>query len=304
MRSLIPMLALTVLLAPATARAGSLVEGLTTVDVEARGMLRVAFTVAGPEEGPLKVGFVDRKRLVGTVEVPFEALPAGEFRMVTTRLRYRGRNPVGTYDIAVEGAAGRIGLYKATIVRGPDNEAFMGDRKKVIQSWFEKRDRYLPLGWVDDTGDHLAVEFFLRVGGGDDDVDVVFKRGKKEACRDHLSPLGAKGQVVRVRAYCRESATDTPDHLEEPGVIVEDDSAMYENRFDGDQMEIDVNAPNLENALTVKQAVEKPGLWRVEVRSGKRLRRVITFRVKSGRILPARRRPSPLKPARVRVVSP
>lgn len=292
---------------PRAAHAGSLVKGMTSVRVEndpdQGDGLRLTFTVAGPAEGPLKVGIAHGHHIEDPVEVPFDALSAGAYRSMTARIPIDGR-PGSHYRIGVEDPKGAIGFYDATIRRGPDQETYLGDQRKVTHTWYDARRADAGLGWVDDTTKVLAVEFFLEVRHPGSAVDVTFHVGKQTLCSDHLTATGVRGQVVHFRAYCRgaEKKAKPQTELEKEGVTVSDDSGMYDKTYDGDNVDINADAVSTKDAMRVKQALVHVGTWRVEVKTGRHLRRVLTFKVTHKGVRASLKRKGPMKAVKVKVV--
>lgn len=307
-RNLFFLAACVLLLAlPGAADAAKLVEGLSSVEILENGYLTFNFTVAGPVTGPLKVGVLTGRRLKNAEEIYVEPARKGEFRSLAIEVRGRGRSPAGSYKFAVDSPKGRIGTFTATIVRGDVRESFSGTRVERVQTYFEKRERMLPISWIDDTGEKLALEFYIKVGAdGNDALRVLFKNKGKPVCSDNVYAVGSKGEVVMVRAYCRMLALE-PD-MEDDGVFLDDDSHWYESDKDvsGDVSEdVEAGEGNLKDAMDVAEAAKRSGPWVVEVTSGKRRkRRIISFSAKGGEFRGGLAKRAPMKRAKVKVLAP
>ncbi|RMG15172.1 MAG: hypothetical protein D6729_12740 [Deltaproteobacteria bacterium] len=289
-------------MAPQALWAARLVEPFTFVDSIAEGEITLRFVVEGPLAGPVTVGYLERGRVRESTEVDAE-LPAGAFGTYTVTLRVRGKVS-GKHRFAFQDGAGkRFGVFEAHIVRGPDQETFLGSRREVVRTWMEDGRRHLKEAWVDDTGEHLAVEFYLKVDEPQAPVEVIFKHRGKTVCRDDLVLSGAKGQVLRLRAHCIR-ASAPPQKAE--GDVALDDTGYMEHELAADGLDIDADAKLLENALTVKEVRKMEGAWEVIVRGGKRgqVRRRIGFRVAHGRIASQGKGRFPFKRAKVKVIVP
>ncbi len=311
MRHLVQRLVLAAALAaPAVAHAGSLVPGMSRVEVEAGGddgtAIRVIFTVAGPQTGPLKVGLARGKRLTHAVTVPLDVLPRGQYRDFSARIALDRDNPKGPYTLAVDGPHRRVGQWKTRIIQGPDQVVMVGNDRQVTHNWYEARNGDLGYAWADTRDGHLAVELFLRLHHLGETASVTFRRGHTVVCRDEVSPVGLKGQVVDFRATCRGPKADgggSGDGDSGGGIKVVDDSNVYQDAAsDSNATAGDVAGAGVGDPLPLAQVKAKTGAWRVEVRTGKRVRAVLSFRVTAKGIDGGVRRPGPMTAVRVRWV--
>lgn len=306
MRQLPSALVLAAVLAlPTAARAGTLTPGMTRVEVDAGGdagtALRITFTVAGPQKGPLKVGLLHGRHLRNPVTVPIGDVARGQYRAATARIALDGDDPTGRYRIGIDGPHGRVGVYRSVIVRGPDQVVLVGKSRQVTHSWYEKRTRDLGLAWADTSGGHLAVELFLRIRHPGEVETAEFRRGRKVMCRAQASPMGVRGEVADVRLTCRGPKAEAAAASDDSGggIPVDDDSNVYEDAASSSNP-----ASGLGHPLSLSKVLAAPGTWRVYVRTGKLLRDVVSFRVTAHGVRAALRRPGPMKAARVRRVHP
>lgn len=290
-------------LLPFTASAAKIVPGFTEATVGERGIVSVSMTLMGPAKGPLKIGLANGKRLSRAVDLELTELGAGEFTSVMTDLRV-GRTPTGSHTIGIAGPKGIIARTTVTIIPGPKQETLTGKKTKLVATYLQKRDGDLKLGWIDDTDEALIAVFFLKVKDTGDAYSVDFIHRKKRVCGDIIYPPGFKGQVVKVRATCRLGEAEEIEETDD--IILDDDSHMYEPVpvSGGGSGDIDAGEEKVADAMTLEDVRAKGGLWKVEVRKGKKLMRTLNFSVKAKKIMAGLPGRAPLKPARVRVLSP
>ncbi|MDF1562601.1 MAG: hypothetical protein P1V51_06140 [Deltaproteobacteria bacterium] len=298
---------------PFTAQAAKIVPGFTDVTVGERGTISVTLTVQGPAKGPFKVGLVNGKKLTRGTAVELTEIAAGAFVPVMAELRV-GNNPVGTHAIGLEGPNGILAQTTVTIVPGPKQESFLGKKGKetTIATYIQKRDADLKRGFIDDQGEGLHAVFFLKIAETGAAHEVVFKHKNEAVCSDTVHPAGFKGQIVRVRASCRSGGGE-----EEGGAEGGDDAAIVDDMGDmskpialgsseplpgeGDIVVEDETSGEL---MPLDSILEKAGPWKVEVKKGTKVKRVLTFSVKRKAIVPGIPGRAPLKMARVQVLAP
>ncbi len=286
---------------PFSAQAASIVPGFTEVTVGDRGTISVSLTLLGPVKGPLKVGLVNGKRLSRATDLELDSLGAGEFANIMADMRV-GRTATGTHTVGIEGPKGIVARTKITIVPGPQQETLMGAKSKMMKTYLHKRDSDLRRGWIDDTGESLVAIFFLKVKDTGDAYTVDFIHKKERVCGDIVYPSAFRGQVVKVLALCKLGEAE---EIESDDVVLDDDSHLYApTPLGGDTGDINLDSGPEEKTLPLTEMVEKGGLWRVEVRKEKKLKRVLTFSVKRKKIVAGAPGRAPLKLARVKVVSP
>ncbi len=203
-----------------------------------------------------------------------------------------------------------VAKVRFTILPGPRQETFNGRRGRstTVQTYLYDRRGDLGRGYLDDTGKGVAVIFFVKIHEPGERYRVDFEYKKERVCGEVVAPAGVRGQVVKVRATCRPGDPEEAANDDIP--IIDDDAALAKpiplgGTGDGSgATRSDSTTGVEEEVLPLSKIVEKPGRWRVVVREGDQVRRILTFAVRHGKIVATGKGRAPLKPLKVRVVVP